>query len=277
MFNPEHPMSSKEKPAGLHGQDNLGNINYVGDAAGSDKLYVTAVDGKDWSANASLTATTIGTANVNHAPIVTAHDVTVDTGTPVSLSSLFGANDPDGDSITQYMFMDDRSSGHFENNGVILASHTWQRVDAADLSKINYVGDTAGSDKLYVTAYDGKDWSANATFTATAVGPAKPEVSGHDMTVAANTPVAITSLFTAHQANDSITQYWFMDDGSAGGHLEVGGKQMASHAWIPVDAANLGSVNYVPGTGAGSELLHTTVFDGHNWSANASATVGWQM
>jgi hypothetical protein len=210
-------------------------------------------------------------------PEVTAHDVNVDTGTPVSLSSLFSANHPDGDSITQYMFMDDGSSGHFENNGVILASHTWQQVDAADLGKINYVGDAAGSEKLYVTAYDGKDWSDNASFTATAVGSPKPEVSGHDMSVAADTPVAITSLFTAHQASDSITQYWFMDDGSAGGHLEVNGTQMALHAWIPVDAANLGSVDYVPGAGAGSELLHATVFDGHNWAANASATVNWHL
>jgi hypothetical protein len=209
--------------------------------------------------------------------VVTTHDVSLDTGTPVSLSSLFSASDPDGDSITQYIFMDDGSHGHFENNGVILASHTWQYVNAADLGKINYVGDSAGSDKLYVAAYDGKDWSANAALTATAVGPAKPEVSGHDMTVTAHTGVPITSLFTAHPASDSITQYWFMDDGSAGGHLEVNGTQMASHTWIPVDAAKLGSVNYVPGTGAGSELLHAAVYDGHNWSANASATVDWHL
>jgi hypothetical protein len=256
----------------------LGSVEYVGGSTpGSEKLYIAAYDGKEYSANASLMATTVGTANVNHAPVVTTHDVSVDTGTPVSLSSLFNVQDPDGDSIAQYMFMDDGSSGHFENNGVTLASHTWQVVDAADLGKIKYVGDAPGSDKLYVTAYDGKDWSANAALIATSIGLARPEVSGHDTSVAANATTAITALFTAHQASDSITEYMFMDDGSAGGHLEVNGRTMASHTWISVDAANLGSVNYVAGPGAGSELLHAAVFDGHNWSANASSTVGWHM
>jgi hypothetical protein len=121
---------------------------------------------------------------INLPPEVTAHDVTVHAGASVALSSLFAANDPDGDSITQYMFMDDGSGGHFEKGGVVLASHTWQYVSVADLAKVTYVGgDAAGSDKLYVAAYDGQDWSANASLTATTLAPQPPVVTAHDVTV----------------------------------------------------------------------------------------------
>jgi hypothetical protein len=69
----------------------------------------------------------------NHPPVVTAHDVTVAANAAVALSSLFTAHDQDGDNtITQYVFMDDGSGGHFTRNGVTLAAHT---VDHRELGR----------------------------------------------------------------------------------------------------------------------------------------------
>jgi hypothetical protein len=102
-----------------------------------------------------------------------------------------------------------------------------------------------------------------------------PVVTGQNATVAANAAIAMSSLFTAHdqEGDSTITQYMFMDTGSGGGHLTVNGVTMAANTWITVDAANLGSVKYVGGSTAGSEVLHVQAFDGKLWSADAAMSV----
>src|SRR5205085_1074126 len=93
--------------------------------------------------------------------------------------------------------------------------------------------------------------------------------------VAANAALSVSSLFTAHDqdGDNTISQYMFMDAGAGGGHLEVNGVAQAAQNWIHVAAANLGSVKYVGGSAAGSEVVNVQAFDGTVWSANAAVTV----
>ncbi len=219
-------------------------------------------------------------APVNHAPVVTAHDTTIAANAAVAMSALFTAHDQDGDNtISKYLIMDaGAGGGHLEVNGVAQAALSWVQVDAANLGSVKYVGGSAaGSEVIDVQAYDGKDWSANAAVTVTTLAPPNhaPVVTGHDTTVAAHAAIGVSSLFTAHdQDGDStISKYMIMDSGAGGGHLEVNGIAQAALSWVQVDAANLGSVKYVGGSTAGSEVLDIQAFDGKDWSANAAVTV----
>ena len=113
--------------------------------------------------------------NLDSVPwVVTAHDASVAANGAVAMSSLFAAHDQEGDAtISQYRFLDNGSGGgHLTVNGVAQAALTWITVNAADLGKVSYVGGSAaGGETLLVAAFDGKDWSANASLTATTLAP----------------------------------------------------------------------------------------------------------
>ena len=77
----------------------------------------------------------------NNAPTLGAPDLSVARGQVISASSLFSANDADGDSLL-YFFYDnssDPTSGHFTVNGVVQAAHMHLRG----------VGGATGADQLH--------------------------------------------------------------------------------------------------------------------------------
>jgi Ca2+-binding RTX toxin-like protein len=260
---------------------NLGTVRYVGGSvAGSETLFVTANDGKDWSSAApSLIATTTGTA-VNHLPVLAVHDVSVAAGQTIAASTMISSvTDQDGDSIASYSFWDAGSGGgYFTVNGTVQASDQWITVTAGNLGTVRYFGGAAGgSESLYVDAYDGKDWSAYASLTATTTAAAvnhAPIVSVHNVAVATGRSIAASSVISSvqDQDGDTITHYSFWDGGNAGGYFTVNGTVQASGQWITVDASSLGTVRYFGGSAAGVETLFVDVNDGKDWSAYASLT-----
>ena len=102
--------------------------------------------------------------------------------------------------------------------------------------------------------------------------------NGATQTVAANAAVAASSLFTASDpnGNGTITRYDFTDSGSGGGFFRVGTTAQAAGTTFSVTAAQLGSVTYVGGTGAGSETVSVRAFDGTALSNTASWTMQTQ-
>ncbi|BAT60976.1 FG-GAP repeat protein [Variibacter gotjawalensis] len=120
-------------------------------------------------------------APVNTAPVVTGKNVAVDTHGSVAISSLFTATDKDGNgTIKQYAFWDSGDSdGFISVNGVAQASDKWIFVNATDLANVKYVGGAAtGAEKIFVTAFDGTAWSANASLTATTTARADNDFGG---------------------------------------------------------------------------------------------------
>jgi hypothetical protein len=101
-----------------------------------------------------------------------------------------------------------------------------------------------------------------------------PVVKANNVSLAANTSVAASSLFTAtdQEGNATIKQYGFWDDGANGGYFTVNGVKQAAGAWILVDTANLGTVKYVGGANLGNEKIFVSAFDGKDWATNASLT-----
>ena len=104
---------------------------------------------------------------VNHAPVVTVADLTATARQSIAASSLFSVTDADGDTITKYQFWDGTAGGgHFTVNGVTQGANQIIDVPAAQLAQTTFdVG--AGTDLLYVRAFDGKNWSVeNGTWTS---------------------------------------------------------------------------------------------------------------
>ena len=86
------------------------------------------------------------------------------------MTSLLSVSDADGDALTAYHFWDDNgaaSSGHFVVGGVGQPSGVWAgnpiEVSAAQIGNAQFEAG-AGTDKLWVRAYDGFEWSAWKSF-----------------------------------------------------------------------------------------------------------------
>src|SRR5260370_799477 len=75
------------------------------------------LDGTDWGTGATLHVS----VGANHAPVLSASDVTAIKGQSIAASNLFSVTDADGDQMNTYAFIDNTSgasSGHFVFNGV---------------------------------------------------------------------------------------------------------------------------------------------------------------
>jgi hypothetical protein len=124
----------------------------------SDQLWFRAFDGQTWSPWTNFSES----PPPDHAPVVTGSNQSVPNGIEVSVSSLFGVSDADGDQIIAYRFWDGTSnlaSGHLEVNNVVQAqSPSAFEVPATQIGGVTY---TAGAvpDDLWVRAFDGHTWS----------------------------------------------------------------------------------------------------------------------
>jgi hypothetical protein len=147
---------------------NLGSVlMHGGTGGGSETMWVQASDGKDWGAWQSFTLTTAP----NSPPVVAAiADQSLTAGATLAMAGLVHAADPDGDAITQYRFWDGggaAGSGYFSDSA---SSHEASgvniTVNAADLSSVlMHGGSVAGSETMWVQAYDGHNWGAWISYT----------------------------------------------------------------------------------------------------------------
>jgi len=190
----------------------------------------------------------------------------------VAASSLFSVTDADSDAIARYEFWDDvNGGGYWRVNGVQQAAAQAIAVSAADLANTDYVGGAnGGTERVWVRANDGLEWSAwkswNVT-TALHVPNVAPVVSASDQTVLLGQTVDASSLFSVSDAdNDPITQYEFWDSSAGNGHFTVNGAEQGVNVSIPVSAAQLAGTKFVGGSASGSDLVWARANDGQTWS-----------
>ena len=123
--------------------------------SGTDQLWVRAFDGQDWGDWKGFTVA----APIDHAPVVTASNVSLSAGQTVAASSLFSVSDADvSDQVVKYQFWDGTagsSTGHFAINGTEQAVGSAITVLAADLAHASFVAGTSANDQLWVRASDG--------------------------------------------------------------------------------------------------------------------------
>jgi hypothetical protein len=164
---------------------------------------------------------TITNDDANRAPTITSSNVKVAAGSSVAVTSIFTAQDLDGNStITKYAFWDaGNGGGFFTVNGVAQASGQWIHVDAANLGNVRYVGGVNGGvENLWATAFDGNAWSVNKSAVVTTLQRA-PEDFNKD----GNTDI----LF--HNNNGSVAM-WQIDGTKVLANVGVGSQASSWHA-----------------------------------------------
>ncbi len=214
----------------------------------------------------------------NNAPTLTAANLSVDANKSISGSALVASvRDADGDTVTQYRFVDNGSSGgYFLLDGRKMAAGQWFTVTQAQLAKLTYVGvGASGSETFQVQAYDGKTWSGAAVGTLSTVNHAATLATA-DLSINANKSVSAATLIKSvgDADGDRITQYRFMDNGASGGYFALSGAKIAAGQWVTVTAAQLGKLSYVAAGGTATETVSIQAFDGKEWSSSVDAKVG---
>ncbi|QIZ69831.1 C2 family cysteine protease [Oxynema aestuarii] len=251
--------------------DNLNTVRFVGgSAAGTDEIRIWAYDGQTWGSNDA----TITTQQANRAPVVTAYDRTVNSGSSNSLS--FSASDPDGDRISYYYFSDyntSSTSGYFTLNGVKQTSSF--SVAADNLNTVRFVGGSAaGTDEIRIWAYDGQTWGSNDATITTQQANRAPVVTAYDRTVNSGSSIN-PGFYVSDPDGDQITRYYFSDynTSSTSGYFTLNGVKQTSSFFV--DADKLNTVRFVGGSATGTDQIRIWAYDGQTWGSN-DATITTQ-
>src|SRR5262249_28074977 len=143
--------------------------------------------------------------------------------------------DQDYDPISYYAFYDSGAGGgHFGLNGVTQAAGQWIIVSASNLATLSYVGGTtAGSETLYVAAWDGKVWSAATSLTAATTSPVAAPVAAppHLLSHIQTDPTEATNLSltfdTAVKAGAGFVSIYQSDTGAVIERIPVASSEIS--------------------------------------------------
>ncbi len=245
----------------------LNSVTLVGGSGpGTDQLWVRASDGlstTDWLPFVMTTT--------NQAPDLTASDVSLNGGSGVSLASLLGYSDGDGDAAVRYQFRDQDSgpnSAYIAVGGVQRSAGATHEVLAGDLGGVTVVGGLQpgiNTDTLRVRASDGAEWSAWQSLTVTSDGPEAPALTASDVTLLHDASVSVSTLLSFSDGDgDAAASYSFWDSGAdpSSGYFAVNGVRQGAVQSISVAAADLNSVTLVGGSGPGTDQLWVRGSDG---------------
>ena len=239
--------------------------------SGSDDLYVQAFDGSDWSAWQQFHVT----VPANHAPVTTVSDHSLRINAWSKIASWISFTDADNDAALQYQFWNGDASPTAAKfwspvSGVQPALNTLT-VSAADLGNIWVGGATAaGSETMWVRAFDGLDWSNWTPFSVTTEANHAPVVNVDDQSLAVNGWSKVSPWISFTDADgDAPAQYqfWYGDTSPSAAKFwsPAYGNQPALNP-LTVSAAEVANVWAGGGTAPATETMWVRASDGMNWS-----------
>jgi hypothetical protein len=243
----------------------LGSLTFTAGTASSDDLFVNAWDGSLYSGPKEFHVN----IPANHAPTVTASDISTSRGDILTASQLFSANDADGDNLL-YFFYDnsaDPTSGHFTVNGVVQAANTTFAVAASQLGSLTFTAGTATSDDLFVNVWDGSLFSGPKEVHVNVPANRAPTATASDISAARGDILNASSLFSASDADGDHLLYFFYDNSAdpASGHFTVGGAVQAAGTTFAVSETQLAQTTFTAGTSSSDDLF-VNVWDGSLFS-----------
>ncbi len=258
-----------------------GSFQYTAPSSGSsDSFSYTLRDGRGGSDSATVT---IGlTAPANNPPVATINNHSLALNQWSQVANWISYSDANGNPATHYAFAD---SGTGASSGYFLtpadahhAAETTFVVAASDLANVWVRGGaTAGSETMWVAAFDGTDWSAWDSFTLTSVGNNAPVATINDHSVALNQWSQVANWLSYSDANGNpATHYAFFDSGTgalSGYFLTPANAHHAAETTFVVAASDLANVWVRGGATGGSETMWVAAFDGTDWSAWDSFTL----
>jgi hypothetical protein len=176
---------------------------------------------------------------------------------------------------TKYQFWDggtDASSGYFWTpNNAHHPADTAIEVAASDLANVWVRGGTAaGSETMWVRAFDGTDWSAWDSFTLTTLNR-PPAATINDHSLYPNEWSEVAGWLSYSDVDGSAaTKYHFWDggnDASSGYFWTPNNAHHPADSAIEVAASDLTDVWVRGGQVGGSETMWVRAFDGTDWGA----------
>jgi endoglucanase len=243
----------------------LAQTTFTAGTATSDDLFVNAWDGSAFSGPKEFHVN----VPANQAPTVTAPDFSASKGQLIAASSLFSANDANGDNLL-YFFYDnsaDPASGHFTVNGVVQAAGTTFAVTAAQLAQTTFTAGTATSDDLFVNVYDGSAFSGPKEFHVNVPANHVPTATASNQMATSGQILNASSLFSANDADGDNLLYFFYDNSAdpTSGHFTVNGVVQGANTTFAVTAAQLAQTTFTAGIES-SDGLFVNVYDGSAFS-----------
>jgi hypothetical protein len=241
----------------------LAQLFFVAGAAGTlDDLGMQLFDGQAVSAQNQVHINT----TANHAPVLMAVDASASAGQAVQASSLFSATDADNDALTYY-FQDNTpaaNSGHFLVNGSVIPAGISFGVNAAQLAQTVFVAGAEGtSDTVGMQVSDGQAVSAMGQSHINVAVNHAPVLTVTDIAAGVGQAVAITTAFSATDADNDPLMYYFEDNTFGNGQFVSGGKVIPGGVSFGVNAEQLADTIFVGGTPGTFDDVAMQVSDGH--------------
>ena len=240
----------------------LSGLAFVGSTtAGTDHIWLRAYNGA-WN-NPSTEA--IITDHGLVPPVVTATDQTVAAGQSLPFSSIYSVS---GSDITEYQVWfswpegGDPADGTVTNNGTPIAKDQW--VTFSSLSGLAFVGSTtAGTDHIWLRAYNGSWNNPSTEAIITDHGLAPPVVTATNKTVAAGQSVPLSSIYSISGSDITEYQVWFSwpEGGDpADGTVTNNGTPIAKDQWFTF--SSLSGLAFVGSTTAGTDHIWLRAYNG---------------
>jgi hypothetical protein len=241
-----------------------------------------------WSVNdGTASFNTTSQIEIDRVPVVSlpsGANVAVSASQVFQFSSLFSGSDPDGDTLTYYLYDSNAAanSGHFVVNGAIVPADTIYQVSAAQLAQTTFVAGAAGtSDNIYVEAFDGHTYSGWNTFVDVSVAGQNPPPqvslpSGANVAASASEVFQFSSLFSGSDPDGDTLTYYLYDSNAAAnsGHFVVNGAIIPADTIYQVSAAQLAQTTFVAGVAGASDNIYVEAGDGNTYSGwNTSVDV----
>ena len=175
----------------------VNSLYMVGAAASSSNNFqIQVFDGSYWSDISTFNVSTIAT-NPNKSTITDIKAVESPIIEWVAIKDHFSVSDVDGSTPRKYRFRDSMTGGgYFVLDGIAKAENTTFEVTHAELGNLKYfTGNQVTSESLYVSVYDGAQWSNQATITANiAANLAAPVISGRQALVRLESRIGLREM-----------------------------------------------------------------------------------
>ena len=253
----------------------LGSLQYrapvdlVGNA--SDTFRVRVFDGVDWSHASDVHISLLAG---NTAPDIIQFTKVLERNQSIQASSVFGATDRNGNSITAYEFAPDPlnpTSAHWTLGGTTFAGGVISPVQFQTLVLVG--APTSGGtteDHFAVRASDGTVWSGWTPLTVITSGVNQaPQLFPADVFVQPAQSVHLTGSVTISDGNgDAITRYQVIesDTSPSSAHLIYNGAPVVSSTAAPFEFTDLGKLEVIGGSATADESVNLRASDGIAWS-----------
>jgi hypothetical protein len=268
-------------------EDELRGVWLRGGAQTGQNVYEYRVsDGYGFTPWQTLTVRT--TLQSSRAPIVTVADqtVTLRDAIPFVLGSSPGVGastqitmtiDASDGPIQRYRFWDPAGAGDIVIDGIAIKSNTAVEVSADDLERVKYRASyRAGSELLWVQAYDGESWSAWESWRELGLRPGNqaPTIIAEQGLLERDQWMSSWDFPLFLRFADADGDYWThmqirdLSDADDSGYLWFGGANIAAGTIVELSEVEfaLGRLWVRGAREARTDRYELRIFDGNDWS-----------